>query len=90
MSATKHKDDVDAFIDSIDPTTMRDGRHLRAISAAHRGVDDANRTLVEAIRDARAAGDSWTMIAIALGTSKQNAHRKYAHLLGEDALTSQA
>lgn len=76
-------DDIGAFIDSIDPATMRDGRHLREISSALRGVDDANEALIEAIRGARSAGDSWAMIAIALGTSRQSAHRKYAAAVGE-------
>ena len=75
--------DANAFIESIDPATMRDGVHLRAIAAARQAVDAADGALVDAIRAARRAGDSWTMIGVALHTSRQNAHRKYAPLVGE-------
>jgi hypothetical protein len=81
MTTTKIRDDITGFIESIDPSTMRDGVHLRAISAARQQVTDSETKLVDAIRDARTAGDSWTMIGIALHTSRQNAHRKYAHLV---------
>lgn len=80
----KSKSDVDEFIDSIDPSTMRDASYLRAISAALREVADSQERLVAAVKAARDAGDSWTMIGIALGTSKQAAHRKYAGAVGED------
>lgn len=85
LDGAHQHDDIDAFIDSIDPTTMRDGRHLREIHSALRGVEDANQALIEAIRGARRAGDSWAMIAIALGTSRQSAHRKYAAAVGENS-----
>ena len=80
LDSADKDDDIGTFIESIDPATMRDGRHLREISSALRGVEDANQALIEAIRRARHAGDTWTMIAIALGTSRQNAHRRYAAL----------
>lgn len=77
-SQTDHDRDIDAFIDSIDPKTMRDAHHLREIAAARAAAEQAERRLVDAVRAARAAGDSWTAIGIALRTSKQNAHRKFA------------
>jgi hypothetical protein len=80
---TNHDRAVDAFIDSIDPETMQDAKHIRAIALARQNMLHAEAALVDAVRDARAAGDSWTMIGIALRTSKQNAHRKFAPLLGE-------
>lgn len=70
---------VDDFIDSISPADMRDGSHLRDIAAAARAVDEADERLREAVKAAREAGDSWTAIGLALGTSKQNAHRKFGH-----------
>lgn len=76
-------DDAQAFIDSIDPATMRDGKYLRQITHALNNRDAAETELVDAIRAARQAGDSWTMIGLMLHTSKQNAHRKYAKLVGE-------
>lgn len=85
MTATLVRDAVEAdqFIDTIDPATMRDGVHLRAIAAARDNVGFAQSALIEAIRDARRAGDSWAMIALMLRTSRQNAHRKYAVAVGE-------
>jgi uncharacterized DUF497 family protein len=83
MTASATRDDADTFIASIDPPTMRDGAALRAITEAREAVTDSEHRLVEAIRAARAAGDSWTMIGLMLDTSRQNAHRKYAHLIGE-------
>jgi len=79
---------VQEFIDSIDPSTMRDAAHLRRIAAARTAVEAAEEELVEAIRGARRAGDSWTAIGMALRTSKQNAHRKYAPLVGEEGVGS--
>lgn len=68
---------VEEFISSIDPTTMRDGKHLREIAAARQAARDADERLRAAVLAAREAGDSWTMIGVALRTSKQNAFRKY-------------
>ncbi|WP_206447303.1 hypothetical protein [Agrococcus sp. KRD186] len=82
-SQTDRERDIDAFIDSIDPTSMRDARHLREIAAARAATEQTERRLVDAVRAARAAGDSWTAIGIALRTSKQNAHRKFASLVGQ-------
>jgi hypothetical protein len=69
--------EVDAFIDGIDPATMRDARHLRAVAAARKNLEAAEDALREAVAAARAAGDSWTMIGLMLGTSKQAAHRRF-------------
>lgn len=72
-----HDDDVDAFIDSIPPETMRDASRLREIAEARDAVEAASARLRDAVSAAREAGDSWTMIGLALRTSKQNAFRKY-------------
>lgn len=74
---------IDRFIDSIDPESMRDARHIREIAHARQALEASEKRLIEAVRAARAAGDSWTMIGIALHTSKQNAHRKFGKLIGE-------
>ncbi len=79
MADTDIRDDIDDFIDSVDPATMRDARHLRKIAQARQALENAEHDLRTAVSEARAAGDSWTMIGIALRTSKQNAHRKYGH-----------
>lgn len=51
--------------------------HLREVAAASEAVALAERRLREAVAAARAAGDSWTAIGMMLGTSKQNAYRKF-------------
>lgn len=75
---TEHHN-VDDFIDQIDVAQMRDGSHLRDVAAAAQDLKDADDRLHDAVQAARAAGDSWTAIGLVLGTSKQNAHRKYGH-----------
>ena len=76
---TSHDRDIEAFLASIDPKNVRDGKYLREIAAARQAVEDADRRLRAAVANARSVGDSWTMIGIALRTSKQNAFRKYGH-----------
>lgn len=83
ITYTESDADIDRFIDSIDPASMRDAKHLRAIAHARVDLESSERRLIEAVRTARTAGDSWTMIGIALHTSKQNAHRKFGKLIGE-------
>lgn len=77
MPTTKNATDIDTFIDSIDPTTMRDGRHLRAIAAARADLSTVEAELRSPVAASREAGDFWTMIGIVLGVSRQNAHRKF-------------
>lgn len=72
-----HDHDIEAFIESIRPETTRDASRLRDIADARASRDAAEERLTAAVAAARAAGDSWTMIGLALGTSKQNAFRKY-------------
>jgi hypothetical protein len=72
-----HDRDIEAFIESIPPTSMRDASRLRHIADARAERDAADVRLTAAVAAARAAGDSWTMIGLALRTSKQNAFRKY-------------
>ena len=80
---TTHLDSAEAFIDAIDPATMRDGTNLRAVAAARQRLDAAEADLLDAIRAARVAGDSWAAIGVVLHVSRQAAHRKYAALVGD-------
>ncbi|WP_349828065.1 hypothetical protein [Brevibacterium litoralis] len=77
MSELPIRSDIDDFIDGIDPDSMRDGKHLRAVAAARKAVEESQSRLQHAVDQARDAGDSWTAIGMALRTSKQNAYRKY-------------
>ena len=83
MTKTTSKQSVEEWLDSLDPSTMvvRDGRHMREIWAARTALEAAETRLHDAVADAIAAGDSWGMIGVALGTSRQAAHRKFARLV---------
>lgn len=84
--------DAEDWLDSLDPATApsRDGRHLRAIGAALTALEQAQANLDQAVAQAHAAGDSWGAIGMVLGTSKQNAHRKFAHVQVAEPLWVQA
>jgi hypothetical protein len=71
---------VEEWLDSIDPSSVevRDGGHIRAISAAVDALNEAELKLEAAVADAKNAGESWNAIGVALGTSRQAAHRKFA------------
>jgi len=82
MSKTVLADETDAaraWLDAleVDDPGFRDGRFLREIMAAREDLAAAEQRLRNAVRAAREAGDSWSAIGFALGTSKQNAHRKF-------------
>jgi len=70
---------TEQWLDSLDPAQLdfRDASHLRAITAAAGALATAEENLRRAVADARAAGDSWTVIGAALGTSKQAAHERF-------------
>jgi dihydroxyacetone kinase len=70
----------DTGLGALDPatTTARDATHFRVIIAAAEAVDAAESALRAAVRAAREAGDSWTVIGAALGVSKQAAQQRFA------------
>ncbi|MGV1008569.1 MAG: hypothetical protein ACOYBY_08165 [Dermatophilaceae bacterium] len=87
---TKTTSDIDyqgemAALDAVTPAThpARDATGFRRIIAAREALAEAEADLLEAVRAARAAGDSWTVIGAALGQTRQAAHRKFAPLLDE-------
>ncbi|HEU0191069.1 MAG TPA: hypothetical protein VFR17_07350 [Mycobacterium sp.] len=69
-------------LDELDPAThpARDAAAFRRIVAAVTGVHDAESELIEAVRAARRSGDSWTAIAVALGTTRQAAQQRFGKL----------
>lgn len=77
MMATRTKDTTG--LDHITPASHpgRDATAFRAIRAAMHQVEEAERALHDAVRQARAAGDSWSVIGAALGTSRQAAHERF-------------
>lgn len=55
----------------------RDAVHFRRIIAARKAVADAERELRDAVRGAREAGDSWTVIGAAMDTTRQAAYQRF-------------
>ncbi|MFT4217061.1 MAG: hypothetical protein QM619_07745 [Micropruina sp.] len=55
----------------------RDATHFRRILAARRQIAEAEAELRDAVRAARAAGDSWAVIAAALDTTRQAAQQRF-------------
>ncbi len=83
---TKTHQNIDSELEMLDSLTSeshpgRDATHFRRIVAALRAQQDADAELRAAVAAARAAGDSWTVIAAALGTSRQNAQQRFANLV---------
>jgi hypothetical protein len=66
-------------LDDLDVTThpARDAAHFRRIIAARRNLAAAEQELRDAVRAAREAGDSWTVIGAALDTTRQAAQQRF-------------
>lgn len=70
------------WLDALDPaeTELKDASGLRQVIAAKQVLDEAKaqqalarQELQEAVDSARAAGDTWSAIGLALGVSRQAA-----------------
>lgn len=80
MTKTKKQEMADpAGLDQLDSSTAtaRDAVHFREIITARKKVAQAEQDLREAVRAARAAGDSWTVIGAALDTTRQAAFQRF-------------
>lgn len=75
MRLKNRKDDTG--LDAVSPESLRDASQFRRIIAARKGLDAAEQELRDAVAAARAAGDSWTVIGAALGTTKQAASQRF-------------
>jgi hypothetical protein len=64
-------------LDSVAPESLRDASHFRRIIEAREGLEAAEQELRDAVAAARAAGDSWTIIGAAMGTTKQAAYQRF-------------
>jgi hypothetical protein len=66
-------------LDDLDPQAgpARDATGFRRIVAARRRQDEADAELRAAVRAAREAGDSWTVIGAALDISRQAAQQRF-------------
>ncbi len=65
-------------LDSVAPESLRDASHFRRTIEAKNGLEAADRELRDVVAAARAAGDSWTVIGAAMGSSKQAAFQRFS------------
>lgn len=67
------------WLDSVEPnrSDARDASRMRRIIAAREAVDAASEELAEAVAAARDAGDTWAMIGVALGITRQAAYQRF-------------
>ncbi|ARG59321.1 hypothetical protein B1T43_06510 [Mycobacterium kansasii] len=79
IKADPTAEDINTWLDTIepDPADARDATHFRRIRAARKALDDAHDELCAAVKAARDAGDTWAMIGLALGTTRQAAFQRF-------------
>ena len=79
MKMKNRKKSDDAGLHVVDPKThpARDATHFRRIIAARKQLEDAENELRAAVADAIKAGDSWTVIGVAMGTTRQAAFQRF-------------
>jgi len=82
MAKTKTETNTDDFLDNVevDPADARDATHIRRIIAAREAVQAADSELVAAVAAARAAGDTWDAIGVALGITRQAAYQRFGRV----------
>lgn len=75
---TTHRTDTSG-VDDLDPGTheARDATHFRRIIAARHRIDEAESELRAAVKAAREAGDSWSVIGAALDITRQAAYQRF-------------
>lgn len=71
--------EIDQWLDAIEPnpSDARDSTHIRRIIAAAKAVDASQAELRAAVAAARSAGDTWDLIGVALGISRQAAYQRF-------------
>lgn len=79
MTRTSETSKLEEALDALDPATTpaRDAASFRRIIAARKAIADAEAELRAAVQAARDAGDSWTVIGVALNTTRQNAYQRF-------------
>jgi multidrug efflux pump subunit AcrA (membrane-fusion protein) len=89
MADAKELTSTEQWLESLDPRTTpaRDGRYLRrvreaadAFETAKAALESAKAQLDEAVAQARIRGDSWGLIGMVLGVSRQAAQQRFAHI----------
>ena len=72
------------WADELDPKSaiVESAEELRAVAAAAETARRDEAVLAERVADARARGQSWNRIALALGVSRQAARQRFGDKLG--------
>jgi hypothetical protein len=85
VSKDPSTEEISAWLDTVepDPDDARDAKYFRRIVAADAALKNADADLRSAVADARAAGDTWDMIGLALGVSRQAAYQRFGRSVGE-------
>lgn len=75
----KTEQGIEDWLDSIEPNPAdaRDATNFRRIIAANDALEAAQDELRAAVMAARAAGDTWDAIGVALGVSRQAAYQRF-------------
>lgn len=77
-----HADEIAARFEAFEPVDEgRDATMLRRLLAAVIARSDADRAVIQAVVDARQAGDPWNAIGLVLGTSGEAARQKYGEFI---------
>lgn len=81
--ALKHADELARRVEERepDPDNWMDARPLAAIYQAVQARAQADRDIVEAVTEARRAGQPWWLIGSYLGTSGEAARQRYGKLI---------
>ena len=89
MTEAKEFTETEEWLNNLDPATTpaRDARYLRyireaatAFDEARAALDSAKTRLDDAVAQARAHGDSWGVIGMVLGVSRQAAQQRFADI----------
>ena len=72
-------DELERWLNAIEPNPAdaRDATHMRRIIAAADSLRDAEDRLHSEVAAARDAGDTWDVIGIALGVTRQAAFQRF-------------
>lgn len=83
---------IDEWLDNLEPdrSDARDASHMRRIIAAADAVEAATDELADAVNAARNAGDTWAMIGVALGITRQAAFQRFGQGPTESRTSSPA
>jgi hypothetical protein len=82
MTKMRSKSDIEkseAWLDQLEPSAhpARDATHSHRIIRARHELERADAGLRQVVAEARAAGESWSVIGLALGTTRQAAQQRF-------------